>query len=269
MPIERPRRVPPAWVAEMFGTGGGAPAAPARPRVNFDYGPSSIRPGGVTKRPKLLEAWKDSFASTAARQGFDRAVADAREDLPDYNPFAAVAAHDPKALKTEGILYENKDVMVVLDRFSGSSVLVVPKKDETNFLIDASTSVRDQLEVAAQVTSDVFAQKSGRSEPADIWVSSPRSVEVRQLHVHVRANLRGLDDKTRRTVFEAVQQSLKAELDGEFKVQPEAYPLIPLPPEPERKPLAPRGRAAGPTLGPTDAERRARAAANFERMFGR
>jgi diadenosine tetraphosphate (Ap4A) HIT family hydrolase len=120
------------------------------------------------------------------------------------DPFRGIAAGDPRALEGERVLWQTKDLMVLVDVFaekrgSGPKVLVVPKRPMM-FPTEAPAGLLQTLARVAAATGDALAQAGRSSQKVDVWINPPQALTVRQLHVHVQPHLppwrdRGLTPK--------------------------------------------------------------------------
>jgi diadenosine tetraphosphate (Ap4A) HIT family hydrolase len=88
----------------------------------------------------------------------------------------------------ETVLWEDSTILVLVDRDPSPKGLVIPKA-RACFLVDITPSLRNELALIAAVTSDAFMHAAGRKCSAtaisQIYVNPPRSLGVKQLHVHV------------------------------------------------------------------------------------
>jgi diadenosine tetraphosphate (Ap4A) HIT family hydrolase len=149
---------------------------------------------------KLLDGARDQVFNqlksdpNAKTRIFNDAVADLKARAPKLrNPFLPIAAGDPKARAKETMLWENPQLMVLVDRFAPvPHVLVIPK---TPALLptDLPASALDELGRVGKVASDVFTKMTG-SKPSELFVNPPQLVTIGQLHLHVIPGLRPLKE---------------------------------------------------------------------------
>ncbi|MCC6811149.1 MAG: hypothetical protein IT381_27210 [Deltaproteobacteria bacterium] len=118
-------------------------------------------------------------------KAIDDSVASHRQIVAQKkDPFMPVALGDPAARAKEKVLWENKNVMVLVDAFSDKpKALVVPKKP-VSFPVDMKKKALDELAKVAAEVSAGFAQATG-CQDAEIWINPPQYLTVKQLHVHV------------------------------------------------------------------------------------
>lgn len=157
--------------------------------------------GPCTQVPAIVKNWtkqiEDEFASKSVgmtAQAFGRYMSDSRvraSGLP--NPFIRIARMTPaeRSAANERVLWEDANVMVLVDRFdTGPKGLVIPKKENVWFPIDASPELMASLERVATAVSDSFILAAGRNcDPglhSEIEVHGPQGIGVQQLHIHVR-----------------------------------------------------------------------------------
>ncbi|MCP4500449.1 MAG: HIT domain-containing protein [Deltaproteobacteria bacterium] len=153
-----------------------------------------------TPVPALFDEWIQATAPAPEQEPAQRcALAEQKaeqqrgrvERLKD--PFSPIAEKDPAALKKEIILWEDDDVMVIVDAFAyGPKALVVPK-EKTLFPTDVDEEMLKRLAVISARVSDAFLQQ-GANGPARMWINPPSALTVRQLHVHVQPGIPRPDD---------------------------------------------------------------------------
>jgi diadenosine tetraphosphate (Ap4A) HIT family hydrolase len=102
--------------------------------------------------------------------------------------FTPIAHKEPGARDHEIVLWENRNVMVVVDTFSRSPKALVVPKATLQLPVDATSQLLDELAVVAAHVSDAFSSAKG-APPAGIWINPPQHVAIRQLHVHVLPDL--------------------------------------------------------------------------------
>ena len=104
------------------------------------------------------------------------------------DPFTPLALNDPQARAKDRVLWENQQVMVIVDSFAPSpKALVIPKK-QAMFPQDLAPGDMDMLANIAAKVSDAFGVVAD-SGPADIWVNPPQRLTIKQLHTHVLPKL--------------------------------------------------------------------------------
>jgi diadenosine tetraphosphate (Ap4A) HIT family hydrolase len=149
---------------------------------------------------KLLDGARDQVFNSlksdpnAKTRIFNDAVADLKARAPKLrNPFAAIAAGDPKARAKETVLWENPQLMVLVDRFAPvPHVLVIPKAPAL-LPTDLPASALDEIGRVGKVASDVFTKMTG-AKPSELFVNPPQLVTIGQLHLHVIPGLRPLKE---------------------------------------------------------------------------
>jgi diadenosine tetraphosphate (Ap4A) HIT family hydrolase len=110
------------------------------------------------------------------------------------DPFTPIAQRDPQARAKETVLWENANVMVLVDKFSGNPHLLVIPKTQVSFPADASAALLAELARVSAIVGDAMMAAASSAKPADIWVNAPQNLHVRQLHVHVDASLPSWED---------------------------------------------------------------------------
>ncbi|MGQ0506291.1 MAG: hypothetical protein ACT4TC_13345 [Myxococcaceae bacterium] len=101
------------------------------------------------------------------------------------DPFMPIALNDPQARAKERVLWENKDLMVIVDLFHPSpKALVVPKRP-FSFPTQASGAQLDNLAQVAETASKVFEDVAGAA-PSKVFIHPPTNLQVKQMHVHVQ-----------------------------------------------------------------------------------
>lgn len=132
---------------------------------------------------------KVSQDAKALEHIFNSTVDGLRQRAPQLrNPFTPLAEGDAHARARETMVFENREVMVLVDRFCPSpKVLVVPKVKALTPL-DVAPNVMTELTRAATAASDTF-QAIAQSRPSDVWINPPTFVTLGQLHVHVQPQL--------------------------------------------------------------------------------
>jgi diadenosine tetraphosphate (Ap4A) HIT family hydrolase len=127
------------------------------------------------------------------------------------DPFVGVIAGDPQARAKERVLFEDPDVLVVVDTFAPSpKALVVPKKT-ASFPTDLTKKELDKLALISQQVSEAFTEVSG-SQAADIWINPPQALSIKPLHVHVQPHLPRWEQQPRRR-GDPPDPALLAEMD--------------------------------------------------------
>ncbi len=147
---------------------------------------------------KLLDGQREQVMATVANSPAAQAklisgtVANLKEHLGDLkNPFKAIARGSEQARKKERVVWEDHNVMVLVDRFADSpKVLVVPKAFAATPL-DVAPRVLDEVGKLAQASAQVFT-RIAKAKPADAWVNPPQYLSVAQVHMHVQPNLKPL-----------------------------------------------------------------------------
>jgi len=145
-----------------------------------------------TPRPKLYEDWKRATAGPTATDAAARQHAETVRGTITFDPFDQVikASEAQRARMDEHVLWENKDILVLLAKpLSSHEALVIPTQ-EMMFLIDAPEGLVKQLATVAAATSDAFMRAAGtkcdQAYSSRIYVSPPEGLTVRHLHVHVQ-----------------------------------------------------------------------------------
>jgi len=129
---------------------------------------------------------KDLTKSPAAKKRTERDVLLEQRPRVDKlkDVFSPVAQQLPGARDNEIVLWENKNLMVLVDTFAPSPKALVVPKEPVALPVDAKPVLLDELAVVAAHTSDAFSRALG-TPPAGIWVNPPQHLTVKQMHVHV------------------------------------------------------------------------------------
>ena len=139
--------------------------------------------------PELYESYKASVVGSSASDDSLRRVLDAARShvrsLPDpFTRLAGMTSAERRNLN-EIVVWEDADVMVIVDKpHTLSHVLVVPKK-ATMFLTDATPTVQRRLATVAGAAAAAFPRGASCGGGAVIRISPPSGLQLRQLHVHV------------------------------------------------------------------------------------
>ncbi len=136
------------------------------------------------------DASKKKAVSSAKRREKKRLEARGRD------PFTPLAQGDRAARQKEVMLFEDADLMVVIDRFSPSPKALVVPKEQGMFPTDIKKATLAKLSEVSALVSDAFAQVAG-SQPAEIWINPPQNLSLKQLHVHVQPRLPAWEDTPR------------------------------------------------------------------------
>lgn len=172
--------------------------------------------------------WQDINCSPSTRQQTERDVVLAQRPRVSKlrDVFTPIAQKQPGARDQEIVLWENRNVMVVVDTFSPSPKALVVPKATMQLPLDATAQQLDELAIIAAHVSDAFSQATG-APAAGIWINPPQHVAIRQLHVHVLPDLPAIaadgsppkaflaDPQTRRQVeahFAPITRALEASL---------------------------------------------------------
>lgn len=167
-----------------------------------------------TPVPDLMGAWLDEVLGSSTQE--DRAARQTKasqvveRERPGMermrDPFMPVARGEPAARAKEKVLWEDAQVMVLVDTFwSSPKVLVIPKTP-CIFPTDASPALMDDMARVCAAVSDAFMEVAG-AKPARIWINPPAGITVKQLHVHVMPHLPGrVEDGT--GMYQKVSQQL-------------------------------------------------------------
>jgi diadenosine tetraphosphate (Ap4A) HIT family hydrolase len=153
--------------------------------------------------------WQDINRSPSTRQQTERdVVLDQRARVAQLRDvFTPIAEKEPGARDQEIMLWENRNVMVLVDTFSPSPKALVVPKATMQLPLDATTQQLDELAVVAAHVSDAFSITAG-APAAGIWINPPQHVTIRQLHVHVLPDLPPLAaDRTPTKAFLADPQT--------------------------------------------------------------
>jgi diadenosine tetraphosphate (Ap4A) HIT family hydrolase len=185
-----------------------------------------------SKYEQELKAYEDTKArldrDPALRQKLVKEYVEKRRSRIDGlgDPFSPIARGEERARRGEVILWEDQRTMVLLDRFSGTHTLVVPK-ERLEMPVDAAPARIDELAKIAEATSEAYSAVLG-SGPAKAWINIPSGLSEGQLHVHVAPpasySRRELEDTYDRLTAELVK-----------RLGPQDKPaLVPSPPEREQ-----------------------------------
>jgi diadenosine tetraphosphate (Ap4A) HIT family hydrolase len=184
-----------------------------RPLTNRDKGWLQRRMIKQNIQPYYAKHYGDvSKNKTTRKQAVADSVADHTARVQSRrDPFLAVIQGDPAALAKERVLFEDPDVLVVVDFFAPSpKALVVPKKT-SNFPGDLTKKELDKLAFVSQQVSQAFTQLAG-SQAADIWINPPQALSLSRLHVHVQPHLPRWEQGPR-AGSDAPDPALVAEMD--------------------------------------------------------
>lgn len=149
---------------------------------------------GAVLKPLLPAFYAKHYQQLAAsdatkQQALADTIAEYRPKMARYkDPFTPVAQGDPAARAKETMLWEDQDVMVMVDTFCPSPKALVVPKDTYNFPTDVPGALMDRIADIAAKVSDAFSKASG-SNPADIWINPPQRITISQMHVHVQPKL--------------------------------------------------------------------------------
>jgi hypothetical protein len=151
-----------------------------------------------TPIPPLLDKWREATAGVNGTLQDARRIAEAaRPTLTKNDPFTPLMSLTctERQSKGERVVWEDGTVMALVDtRNRGSKLLVVPKTPNTNFPIDLKDPQLAFVSRVAAATCDALVVAAGKqastgSPSCDIRISPPNGLGVRQIHVHVEANV--------------------------------------------------------------------------------
>lgn len=178
-----------------------------------------------TQLPSLYENWKKAVAEEIG----GRDVSD--EEVRQYaarqrdgrlrtlpNPFVKIArmSGQERAVARERVLWEDKEIMVLVDRFDGTpKALIIPKADGIWLPTDASEELLGRIAVVAGLISDSFVRVAGKgcATPAtsQIYIHRPSQLGVQQLHVHVKPSWT-ISQAAAKDFYDGVEKDLAAKL---------------------------------------------------------
>jgi diadenosine tetraphosphate (Ap4A) HIT family hydrolase len=149
-------------------------------------------------RQQLQQPWDAAFAAHFAdvtrspstkRQAERDVVLEQRARIAQLkDPFTPVIDNAPGARDAEIVLWENRNVVVLVDTWAPSPKALVVPKAPVSLPTDAPASILDELALVAAHVSDAFLRSTG-CPAAGIWINPPQHLTVRQLHVHVLPDL--------------------------------------------------------------------------------
>lgn len=175
------------------------------------------------QRPDVVQRHLSTIIDTPAhaQQTVENCVRDMRAPVSGRkDPFTPIALGDPQARSREWVLFEDPDLMVLVDSFSPTPKALVVPKATTMFPTDLSPAMLEKISRVAAATADAFSAATGAASNG-IWINPPQYLMVRQLHVHVMPDLKGWEQMARRlepeevaakeqAIFSAVETNLPA-----------------------------------------------------------